>query len=126
MPRPLRIAIADDEAEIRDHYSKIIKRLGHEVVAAVDTGNALIEACLQLHPDLIITDVHMPGLDGDLAVREIWKSETIPTILISAYDQPKDFPPASVNVSWAYLSKPVKRHDFEATIRATMNSSTSE
>ena len=35
MIRPLRIAIADDEAEIRDHYSKVIVRLGHEVVAAV-------------------------------------------------------------------------------------------
>ncbi|HQR05533.1 MAG TPA: response regulator [Gemmatales bacterium] len=126
MSPPLRIAIADDESEIRDHYSKIIKRLGHEVVAAVDTGNALIEVCQRLHPDLIITDVHMPGLDGDQAVREVWKCETIPTILISAYDQPKDFPPAGINVAWAYLSKPVKRLDFEAAIRATMNTATFE
>lgn len=121
MSRPLRIAIADDESEIRDHYSKIIKRLGHEVVAAVDTGHALIDVCQQLHPDLIITDVHMPGLDGDQAVREVWKTENIPTILISAYDQPKNFPPAGVNVAWAYLSKPVKRLDFEAAIRSTMS-----
>jgi CheY-like chemotaxis protein len=124
MSRPLRIAIADDESEIRDHYS--IKRLGHEVVAAVDTGIALIEACQRLHPDLIITDVHMPGLAGDQAVREVWKTETIPTILISAYDLPKEFPPNDVNVAWAYLSNPVKRLDFEAAIRATMRSLPSE
>jgi len=121
MSRPLRIAIADDESEIRDHYSKIIKRLGHEVVAEVDTGLALVEACQRLHPDLIITDLHMPGLDGDQAVREVWKTEIIPTILISAYDLPKDFPPDCVKVAWSYLSKPVKRLDFEAAIRATMS-----
>ncbi|HMO36984.1 MAG TPA: response regulator, partial [Gemmatales bacterium] len=76
MTRPLRIAIADDEAEIRDHYCKVIKRLGHEVVAAVDNGTALVDACQQLHPDLIISDVKMPALDGEQALREIWKTET--------------------------------------------------
>lgn len=120
MSRPLRIAIADDESEIRDHYSKIVKRLGHEVVAAVDTGIALVEACQRLHPDLIVTDVRMPGLNGDQAVLEVWKTETIPTILISAYNLPQGFPPSGVKVAWAYLSKPVKRQDFEAAIRATM------
>lgn len=123
MARPLRIAIADDESEIRDHYSKIVKRLGHEVVAAVDTGTALVDACQRLHPDLIVTDVRMPGLDGDQAVREVWKHKTIPTILISAYNLPQDFPPAGVAVAWTYLSKPVKRQDFEAAIRATVPSS---
>lgn len=122
MSRPLRIAIADDESEIRDHYSKLVKRLGHEVVAAVGTGTALVEACQRLHPDLIVTDVRMPGLDGDQAMREVWKSESIPTILISAYNLPQDFPPSGVNVAWAYLSKPVKRQDFEAAIRTTMTS----
>jgi CheY-like chemotaxis protein len=119
MTRPLRIAIADDEAEIRDHYSKVIARLGHEVVATVDNGAALIEACLRLHPDLIISDVRMPILDGEQALRTIWQSESIPAILISAYQLPRDFPPREVKVAWSYLRKPVKRHDFEEAIRAT-------
>lgn len=122
MARHLRIAIADDEAEIRDHYSKVIKRLGHEVIAAVDNGTALVEACQQLHPDLIITDVRMPMLDGEQAVREIWKQEAIPTILISAYQLPSNFPPSDVQVAWSYLRKPVKRQDFEAAIRSTTSS----
>jgi CheY-like chemotaxis protein len=122
MSRPLRIAIADDEAEIRDHYSKVIKRLGHEVVAAVDNGAALIEVCQRLHPDLIISDVRMPQLDGEQALRAIWKNEAIPAILISAYQLPRDFPPDDVQVSWSYLRKPVKRQDFEAAILSTTSS----
>lgn len=119
MARPLRIAIADDESEIRDHYTKVIKRLGHEVVAAVDNGAALVDACQQFHPDLIVTDVRMPGMDGEQAIREIWKTEPIPTILISAYHLPQNFPPTGLNVVWTYLRKPVKRQDFEAAIQAT-------
>ncbi|HQR42771.1 MAG TPA: response regulator [Gemmatales bacterium] len=122
MPRPLRIAIADDEAEIRDHYSKVIKRLGHEVVAAVDNGDALIEVCARLHPDLIISDVRMPQLDGEQALRAIWKNEAIPAILISAYQLPRDFPPDDVQVAWSYLRKLVKRQDFEAAIQSTTSS----
>lgn len=122
MTRHLRIAIADDEAEIRDHYSKVIKRLGHEVVAAVGNGTALVEACQLLHPDLIISDVRMPELDGEQAIRAIWKQEAIPAILISAYQLPTNFPPADVHVAWSYLRKPVKRQDFEAAIEATATS----
>ncbi len=122
MARRLRIAIADDESEIRDHYSKVIKRLGHEVVAAVDNGLALVEACQRLHPDLIISDVRMPDLDGEQAIREVWKSEAIPAILISAYQLPSNFPPADLSVAWSYLRKPVKRQDFEAAISSTTSS----
>ncbi|MBL8824051.1 MAG: response regulator [Planctomycetia bacterium] len=122
MARHLRIAIADDEAEIRDHYSKVIKRLGHEVVAAVDNGTALVEACQRLHPDLIISDVRMPQLDGEQAIREIWKTHPIPTILISAYQLSGQFPPDDAQVAWSYLRKPVKRQDFEAAIAATASS----
>lgn len=122
MARSLRIAIADDEAEIRDHYSKVIQRLGHEVVAAVDNGDALIDACARLHPDLIISDVRMPQLDGEQALRAIWKEEAIPAILISAYQLPRHFPPDEVKVAWSYLRKPVKRQDFEAAIKAIATS----
>lgn len=122
MARSLRIAIADDESEIRDHYTKVINRLGHTVVAAVDNGIALVDACQQLHPDLIISDVRMPLKDGEQAIREIWKFEAIPAILISAYQLPNNFPPSDLSVAWSYLRKPVKRQDFEAAIAATASS----
>ena len=38
MTRPMRIAVADDERRLRDYFRKILPRLGHEVVAAAETG----------------------------------------------------------------------------------------
>lgn len=118
MSHPLRIAIADDEAEIREYFQKVLERLGHQVVAAVDNGADLVAACNALVPDLIITDVRMPQLDGDQAVREIWQSHRIPAILISAYNPPADS--AGDAPTWSYLNKPVRRTDLEAAILAAV------
>ncbi|MEX2027765.1 MAG: response regulator, partial [Pirellulaceae bacterium] len=62
MNRSLRIAIADDEIDMRDYLARILPRMGHKVVSAAATGQELIEHCRQFHPDLVITDIRMPEL----------------------------------------------------------------
>ncbi len=64
MERSLRIIAADDELLIREYYQQALPALGHEVVAIVDTGAELIEKCRSLTPDLVITDIKMPDMDG--------------------------------------------------------------
>jgi CheY-like chemotaxis protein len=56
MTHPLRIVIADDEAEIREYFRRLLSRLGHAVVAEATTGQELVDACGREHPDLVITD----------------------------------------------------------------------
>jgi CheY-like chemotaxis protein len=114
MTHPLRIIVADDEPEIREHFQRLLERLGHEVVATVDNGRALVLESCRLDPDLVISDVRMPQLDGDEAVREIWRTRPIPAILVSAYAPPE--PPADAPRHWSYLCKPVRRGDLEAAI----------
>jgi two-component system, response regulator PdtaR len=118
MRHPLRIVLADDEAEIRDHFQLVLERLGHQVVAAVGNGADLVTACLQCQPDLVISDVRMPQMDGEQAAREIQKARPIPVILVSAYTQSDRFSGAAP--SWSYLSKPVRRADLEAAIDAAV------
>jgi two-component system, response regulator PdtaR len=118
MTHALRIIVADDEPEIREHFQRLLERLGHQVVAAVDNGNSLVSESARLAPDLLISDVRMPQLDGDKAVREIWKTREIPAILISAYPPPVSQEP--VDHRWSYLSKPVRRNDLEAAILAAV------
>ena len=114
MPRKLlRIAIADDEVDIRDYLQKVLPRIGHQVVSASENGTDLIAACRTTAPDLIITDLKMPGGDGISALKEIWRDQPIPAIIISAF--PQDIPdwlqghPLLV----ATLVKPVKTTDLE-------------
>jgi two-component system, response regulator PdtaR len=119
MHHPLRIILADDEVEIRDYFQAVLERLGHTVVAAVDNGIALKSACISLLPDLVITDIRMPELDGDQAIREVWKSHQIPTILISAYNAVVN--PQNDAQGWLYLNKPVRRAELEAAILAAIS-----
>lgn len=116
MSQTLRIIVADDEPEIREHFEMLLRRLGHEVVAVVDNGASLVSESARLSPDLVISDVRMPKLDGDEAVREIWKTRPIPAILISAYAPPELSLNDAVVPRWSYLSKPVRRGDLEAAI----------
>src|SRR5438552_2166970 len=89
MNRALRIAIAEDEALALKYFAKGLESLGHRVVAAVRTGSELIEQCRATHPDLVVTDIKMPDMDGIDAAREIYQETPLPIIIVSAYDDPE-------------------------------------
>ncbi len=63
----LRIAVADDEPEMRDFFEKVLPRFGHQVVAVAENGNQLVSHCRELKPDLVITDIKMPELEQLIA-----------------------------------------------------------
>src|SRR5205807_4434541 len=104
MTQPLRIVVADDEPDMRDYFKKILPRLGHQVVAAAETGRELVEQCRALRPDLVITDVKMPDLDGIDAAGEIFRAEPVAVIIVSAYHDPELLERASADHVLAYLT----------------------
>jgi CheY-like chemotaxis protein len=116
MTRTLRIAVADDEPDVREYFRRMLPRLGHEVVAAAANGRELVEMCREQKPDLIIADVRMPDLDGDDAIQEICSVRPTPFILISAYSKPAHMPELFGALGSAYLTKPIKREDLEEAI----------
>jgi two-component system, response regulator PdtaR len=120
MTTALRIAVADDELDVRDYYQRILPRLGHQVVAVARTGRELVEQCRALRPDLVITDIKMPDLDGIEAAEAISRDEPIPVILVSAYHRPQLFERAKGDHILAYLVKPTKQADLEAATAIAM------
>lgn len=116
MTKSLRIAVADDEPDVRDYFTRMLPRMGHEVVAAAANGRELIELCRKHKPDLVIADVRMPEMDGDMAVGQICQFWPIPFILISAYSKTVGMLSLTAAVRHAYLTKPVKRDDLEDAI----------
>ena len=120
MTQPLRIAVADDEPDMRDYFTKMLPRLGHKVVGAASNGRELVELCRATRPDLVITDIKMPDMDGiDAAVR-IYQEEPVPIILVSAYHDAALIRRAEADHIMGYLVKPLKQADLEPTIALAM------
>jgi response regulator NasT len=124
MSRTLRIAVADDEPDVRDYFRVMLPRLGHKVVASAANGRELVELCRKHKPDLIIADMRMPEMDGDEAIQQICEMNPTPFILISAYSKPSGMPVRCGTVSRTYLTKPVKRDDLEFAIDQVCPAST--
>ncbi|MBC7817884.1 MAG: response regulator [Planctomycetaceae bacterium] len=116
----LRIVVADDERNMHEYLQEALPRLGHEVVGVAQTGRELIELTRTLLPDLVITDIKMPDLDGLAAAEEICRETPIPIIVVSAYHDPQFIERATQNHVLAYLLKPIRQHDLAPAIGLAM------
>jgi two-component system, response regulator PdtaR len=120
MNRSLKIAVADDELDMRDYFQQILPLLGHRVVGAAETGRELIELCDKARPDLVITDIKMPDMDGIDAATQIYHKTLVPVILVSAYHDAEFIRRAEADHIMAYLVKPIKQADLEPAIAIAM------
>src|SRR5271157_13315 len=120
MTPALRIAVADDEPRMLDYYQDTLPLLGHRVTCATPTGQDLVRCCRDARPDLVITDIKMPDMDGIDAIVELDREEPIPAILVSAYHDPELFERTKEGHVLAYLVKPIKQADLEAAITIAM------
>jgi response regulator NasT len=112
----LRIAVADDEPDMRDYFRKSLPRLGHTVVAVAATGRELVELCRTTRPDLVITDIRMPELDGIDAAVQLYRERPVPVILVSAFADPDLIARAEADHVLGYLVKPIKQAELGAVI----------
>ena len=80
----VRIALADDEPDLRTSMTRLLTLLGHHVVCSASNGAELLEACA-VHPvDLAILDLDMPVMDGLTAAEEL-AERGIPAVLVSGH-----------------------------------------
>jgi CheY-like chemotaxis protein len=110
-----RIVLVDDDVAVRDSLGRILRRAGYDVEEAPN-GAAALEACRRAEPDLVLTDLYMPGVDGIEAIIRL-QSE-FPGIRIIAmsgggYLNKKDALDAAVKLgSLRTLPKPIHQNDL--------------
>ncbi|MCM3694346.1 response regulator [Neobacillus niacini] len=113
-----KVLIADDEKNIRLGVQAMIRRKypDFETLLASDGQDAL-ERILEYKPDIVITDIKMPGLDGIQLIKELQQKEIQTSLVIlSGYD---DFTYAKEAIKHRvkdYLLKPVNRMELYKTL----------
>jgi len=120
MNHTLRIVVADDEVDMRNYFRKMLPQLGHRLVAVAENGRDLVQLCKEQRPDLVITDIKMPDMDGIDAATEIYKLMAVPVILVSAYHDAALIARAEADHIMGYLVKPIKQADLEPVIALAM------
>jgi PAS domain S-box-containing protein len=117
-----RVLIADDNADMRDYLTNLLRTAGYDVSEVTD-GQQALEAIRAQTPDLVISDVMMPGLDGlqlVAALRADARTAALPVLLLSARAGQE----ASIEGLQAgaddYLVKPFAAADLLARVRANV------
>jgi two-component system response regulator AlgR len=116
---PLRILIVDDEAparaRLRDLLSDIEANLPHQVVAEAADGLAALEAYTEHRPNVVLTDIRMPRMDGLELAQHLGRQPQAPgLIFVTAFDQyaVQAFELAALD----YLLKPIRAARLAAAL----------
>lgn len=115
----MKVLIADDEVKVCKLICCLVdwEALGFEVTGVVNDGRAAYDTICSRHPDVVITDIRMPGYDGlELVRRSKEQFPDIYFVIISGYSH---FEYAQQAIKYGvedYLLKPLKKKELEATL----------
>src|SRR5438309_3491178 len=107
-PEALRVLIADDEPLAAERLQLLLARAeGAQLVGTASDGDSAINLNEALHPDVLLLDIAMPGLDGIAVARALAAQNPSPAVVfVTAFDQ---FAVAAFEVEAVdYLMKPVE------------------
>ena len=120
-----RILIVDDEPQITRVLRRSLSSHDYEVRIAAD-GESALETFGDWHPDLVITDLSMPNLNGLELCRRLRTLSTVPIIVLSVKGEEKTKVEALDAGADDYVTKPFGMDELLARIRATMRRTSGE
>jgi len=119
MTEQARILIVDDEPQLTRVLRMGLKSRGYDVRAAAD-GLAGFEAFTDWHPDLVITDLAMPNVDGLELCRRVRAVSQVPIIVLSAKGEEKTKVEALDLGADDFITKPFGIDELLARVRASL------
>jgi DNA-binding response OmpR family regulator len=114
-----RALIVDDDPDTVDLIKIVIRNAGMDVVGAF-SGNEALEKCSDLHPNIILLDLMMPGMDGWETYNRLRKLTDVPVIVVSA-DTKKENVVRGLNSGFDdYVTKPFFPPELVARVNVVL------
>lgn len=123
MMNPIRLLIVDDHPVVRDGLRGMFADTADfEVVGEADDGEEALTLAQSLQPDVVLMDLHMPGVDGVSAIQQLSERGIQSHVLVlTTYDMDSDVLPALEAGATGYLLKDAPREDLIRAVRAVAN-----
>ena len=119
-PPPRTVLVIDDERGFCDVVSVILESQGYEVRQAHEANDAF-GLLTESVPDLILTDLMMPKIDGLSLIRRLRETPDwaeIPVVMVSAHSEPAIQESAREAGADGFIAKPFSASELRATVRA--------
>lgn len=114
-----KILVVDDEPTLLETLEYNLRRQGYEVYTAAD-GPAALETARRVHPDVIVLDVMLPGLDGFDVCRILRREMSVPILMLTARDDEIDRVVGLEVGADDYLTKPFSMRELMARVKALL------
>jgi DNA-binding response OmpR family regulator len=116
---PRSILVIEDEAPIAEAVAARLRSEGFTVEVAAD-GPGGVEAAERTHPDLVVLDLMLPGLDGLEVCKRIQKDRPVPVLMLTARDSETDLVVGLAVGADDYLTKPFSARELVARVHALL------
>jgi DNA-binding NarL/FixJ family response regulator len=118
----VRVVLADDHDLVRSGIKALLSMVdGVEVIAEARDGKELVTLVEDLKPDIVMTDISMPGMDGITAIAEIHERDPkVRMLVLSMYDTVDFVKRAVTNGACGYLMKDAPPFELEQAVRSVM------
>jgi DNA-binding response OmpR family regulator len=113
------ILVVDDEEAIAEAVRARLQSEGFRVVVAGD-GPEAIGLCEQVHPDLVVLDLMLPGMDGLEVCRQIQRDRWVPVLMLTARTEEADKVAGFAVGADDYLTKPFSLRELVVRVRAIL------
>ena len=111
--------VVDDEPKIRDLARRYLEADGFQVLEAAD-GEAALTVMAETEPDIVVTDIMMPVLNGLELLRQIRLTSSVPVVMLTARDDEIDKVLALTTGADDYVTKPFGGRELAARLRAIL------
>lgn len=116
------IAVIEDEESIAAAVAARLRSEGYRVETAGD-GPSGVSLCEDLHPDLVVLDLMLPGFDGLEVCRRIQRDKAVPVLMLTARDSETDLVVGLEVGADDYLTKPFSARELVARVHAILRRS---